>query len=442
MVMFREDEQKMIAAERAAEPRWKKRLRLAMKIVLISGAILFISLMVLNGLAGKSDALKKGLEEYIGQTTGMAADIGTLNGVTFFPVLSFSINDLNLYQPLPGPVKTDLPLRGKKLVSAAHMAIAMNFRDLVFSVRRIRGIDVSGLSFSPGVLDRRGLAIDRIGLEPKGYGKNPGLLLEGMYGKEEFSAALQMKPSDSGYKIPASAAFKASIGRLRFEGMLEQKSRSAVRWVFTTMGETGLKGSLDLMPAQDKAIVAVSVRDSVLHGEFSHRHDQPLQGRVETSSLNINDAAPLLFLITDIARLWPEFKAIQSFNLLFNAEGLKIDSQDAGRFSFTLTKAGPDLSVGGIQGSIKADRLAPYKTDAGDVFALVRDGLHLTLPAHPDCMIGKIQDDEDIFRLNPVAVQSPGKRFMGMLTVDTKSRNADLSLKPAKSQALPECVLP
>ena len=88
MVMFREDEERMIAAERAAEPRWKKRLRLLVKVVFFASCLFFFSLFVISRLGGNGDALKKGLEQYLIQATAMVPEVGTLNGITFFPVMS------------------------------------------------------------------------------------------------------------------------------------------------------------------------------------------------------------------------------------------------------------------------------------------------------------------------------------------------------------------
>ncbi|HIL29254.1 MAG TPA: hypothetical protein EYG18_08295, partial [Micavibrio sp.] len=88
MVMFKEDEERIKAQEKAEKlakrtplGKWCRRL---VKVTLILGVLLFIGLTLLSRIAGNSEYLQRGVTEFMESSTGMKVAIGEFHYLKLF----------------------------------------------------------------------------------------------------------------------------------------------------------------------------------------------------------------------------------------------------------------------------------------------------------------------------------------------------------------------
>ncbi len=432
MVMFREDEQRMIAAERAAETRWKKILRRVVKWSLIIGGLFFLVLFILSGLGGKSESLKKGLEQYLMQSTGLVPVVGTLNGILFFPVMTLDGDAIGLYKPIPNakPVK-DLPLpHGAEVISVEHFDVGMAFWDMFFARRLIRALNVKNLKFESGAIDKRPLLLRSARLDLKAYKDGPALTVDGQYGDKEMKATLQMQRKGLSYGIPDDADFNAAIGDLRFAGVLK-KAKKGAHWTFTQFGRPGITADLHLHSTlkQTNMDVEIYYNKNTVSVNVIARDKQAVKGVVKISRLDISDSAPLVTLAGQIATLWPDTKVVKDFVTDIDIAEIQADGKNAGALSFRLRKAGSALSVYDITGTIDAEKIGKSE---GQIVLINRNDLKLSILAHPECMQGTLAIKGDDLVFDPLIMVSPNGRLAGTGRIGTQSVNA--MLKPVSGK--------
>lgn len=430
MVMFREDEQRMIAEERAAEPRWKKRLRLAVKIVFYAGCLFFLSLFILSGLGGKNDSLKKGLEQYLIQASGMVPEVGTLNGVTFFPIMSMNADNIVLYKPQPNvkPVK-DMPLpHGGKTASAGHMAIDIAFWDMFFSRRLIRNLDIRDLRFEAGSVDENALSFSTIRLDPKGYKDGPAIVANGHHGNAAIKAVLQMEKTGRSYGVAKEAVFDLLVGKLHFAGTLKKNKKGAL-WTFSAFGGTDITGDILFHQASRitnlKASLHRNKTDMVL--DMTLPHEKSWAGTLKVGTLDMADITPLLTLAAQMAVLWPDAKNVEDFVVTTEVDDLNAGGKGAGAFTFRLRKTGAILAACDFTGTLDAVKIGRRE---GQVISINRDGLKLSIPVHPECMQGTLASKNDGMVFDPLIMASRTLRLSGTGKIDMGSVNATLKPVP------------
>ncbi len=214
MVLFRDDEKRMKAQEKAAKIARRSRaevwIRRLFKITLIMAAVMAVSLWVLTFLGGSSDSLRNGIAEYMSQATGMETEIGDFGGMTFFPYLALDAANIRMRRPGDDAVA----------VRIDTLQFASGFFDMMFSRGRFRVMEITGLRAEPGVWGPAALTIDELALREDVADEGPGLLVKGRYGDNPLRFALAMdKPDGSAvYRMPDDGAFSLTYGDLQVAG--------------------------------------------------------------------------------------------------------------------------------------------------------------------------------------------------------------------------------
>ncbi len=270
MVMFREDDERMKEAARAAEPRWKKRLRRLVKIALWTGFLLGITLTALSMQAGNSDALKRGLEDYLGHATGFQAEIGELKYMAFFPVLGVAMNELSLYRSIPQSSDAP-PLRAASAITAGQIVVAISFLDVLTGRRRIRALDLQDIILEPGVLGQKKITLSLVRLDKAAYAGGPGIVADGMYGGEPLKASLALEPKGKGLALPENAGFTLRIGPLQFDGTIKRQANNKIMITLNHFGypETPFSGTMVVTEDKKRMHLVLDLR----RGEAGLRAD-------------------------------------------------------------------------------------------------------------------------------------------------------------------------
>ncbi len=446
MVLFRDDELRLIAAERAAEPRWKKRLRLASKIVFWIGALFVASLFVLSSLAGKGAPLKHGIEEYLRQATGYDAEIRTLNYMSFYPVVGVDFDNLTLYRQTlqkdeaagGKPARHPMMVRGDRVAAVGHVTAVIGFWDLFFSRHWVRQLNMTDIDIASDVIDQRQVAADYIRLDPKGPDGKPAIVLQGHYGDEILSGAVEMAPRRLAFSLPDDAHFNIKAGKLEARGTMAHRFG---RGLVLTVAQAGLPSKL----AEGTMILSMQHRlfklDLDLHAGSSRvtaaleRHNGgAFKGKIDVPALDVADIRPLTVFLTALAEYWPFAPSLQARLTLGRlADG----AATLGHGAAQLTLADGELNLDSITGALD-------KAPAGKTWHLSGQGLDLALPYDPPvtCLSAKMEAGKLLTKIGPAVAAGGQAAYDGHGSIGlTGEQRVALAFKPAAKPAA-GCTLP
>ncbi len=196
------------------QSKLKKWIWRIIKISLVLAVILFIVFSVLRGLGGNSDTLKKSIEEYVSGATGYRAEISTLNGLTFFPVISLDFEGLNLYAEAAVAPKA----------TAGKVIFAMDFWDVMFQTGNFRSLYAENIIAQAGVLLQKPVVINKIGIQQdETLSQRPetqnhaALFLNGMIEDAPIKISLSVIEKDKGnglskYSFDINRALNITLG--------------------------------------------------------------------------------------------------------------------------------------------------------------------------------------------------------------------------------------
>jgi hypothetical protein len=446
MVMFRDDEMRMIAAERAAEPRWKKRLRLFIKIAVCAGLLFAMSLFVLSRQGGNSLPLKNGIEQYLHQVTGYQADIGHLNVMSFYPIVGFDFEDLAFYGMAEKEIADGkgkirkAPVRDRHIADIGHVKAAMSFWDLFLSRHTALALQIGQATIEPGVIDGRGIVLDSLILGPREWDGKPAVVLKGRYGAEDMEASLEMSLRGHTYSMPDDARFQARIGDFTATGTVGHRFGKGLVLKIAQAGvpQAHVAGTVTFA-LQDKGFRLVAdlrAGDSVLKADLRRAGGGPLTGTIDLPVLTAEDIRPLAVFAAAVAQLWP------------GAPGLKADLTLAdvpdgmtalGLGSARLTVENGVLRLGHISG-----RMAETLPDGnGKTLHVAADGLTLDLPRDPSatCVAAKIKIDAGSMKIGP-AVADGGVSYTGQGSIALTGGKAVAIRFSPSAKSVTDCALP
>ena len=305
MVMFRDEEAAMIRAERAARPRWRKILSRTLKIAFWSCALFYVCLLILSRLGGRSDAMKTGLEQYLAQATGMAAHVGYLNHMAFYPLAGVDFDDLTLDKP-----KAKDQIGGT--VRVGHAVIVMHFMDLLRSRSALAALDLADLAAAAGTLDARPLTIARMTIDQNAT--PPRLTARGGWGGQAFDAAIDLQRAGSAFILAVPAPFRLSLGPFKAQGTARwDRARSGLTLAFDVTTPQTAHGTLALRPDNtgQQAELQLTSPDGTLALHASRRYGQAFDGAVTVQAADAVKAARLLMLVATLARTVPDRPVIR-----------------------------------------------------------------------------------------------------------------------------------
>jgi hypothetical protein len=444
MVMFRDDELRMIAEERAQEPRWKKRTRKGIKIVLSIAALFCLSLTVMSMLSGNGDSIKAGVSDYIHKASGLDADITTLHYMSFFPEVRIDFSDLDLYIPAPQPLgkkggKTVAPVHGEHVGSVGHFEAAMGFWDLFFSRHTLRVLTVEQAKFAPGLLDRRAIDVRSLRLDPKGWQGKPAILFDGKYGDEQVSGLLEMAQMGSAYGLPDKSHFDMTLGLLHLTGSL---SRDYARGLVFTLATATIAGQAAptgvLVLSRDHGQTALGVDLASGHSRLDASFiavDGKTQGTIAFPVLDIADLRPMLEAIAEILGHWP---GVSIFSGDLSASSVVDGDTVLGALTTHAEAANGVLRMGKIGGTLNPAVFGA----AGKQITIDANGTAITLPALgvPQCLSARLAMDANGVTLNPILLTEGTQSFAGSGRIAFDKPAVNLSFKPATANAA--CALP
>ena len=218
MVMFKEDEERIKAQEKAEKlakrtplGKWVRRL---VKVTLILGVLLFIGLTLLSRIAGNSEYLQRGVTEFMENSTGMKVAIGEFHYLKLFPNVGIHLEGVQLTDPGTEAVTA----------SATEFQYESGFFDLMFSRNRMSVMSVKDAFVSKTLTGRRNLNISQAGLDTNALGEGlPGLSASGTWGKDSFAVAMAGEVEMAGesiksFQLVKDGAFNAKIGDVVMEG--------------------------------------------------------------------------------------------------------------------------------------------------------------------------------------------------------------------------------
>ncbi len=230
MVLFREDEKRMKAQEKQEKLARRTKLgfwvRRFIKIGMVLAVIFGISLALLAKLGGDHAALKKGIEDYITQATGLQAEIGEFDHMGFFPNLKLDAGQILLRKD--GESKAVVTIRVAKF--------SAGFFDLMFSRQRIKSLNIENLYVAPGIFGAHELVIDRMVLEEKAVDDGAALIVAGHYGEQDIAVHMEMERDRGVFKLSDSSDFKINFGEFSAQGKTERVKWGGVKLQIDTLG--------------------------------------------------------------------------------------------------------------------------------------------------------------------------------------------------------------
>lgn len=387
MVMFREDEARLKAAERAAEPRWKKRLRRLFKALMILSVIFAVGLFALSRIGGDSDALKAGIEDYLQNATGFAVEIETLNRLAFFPQIHLDFSDAAFYQP-----SMDAPgSYGARVMSVDRVDVMFGFWDVFLGRGHLRFFEIEGLTIEAGLIDHDPVHINGIRIIEADTPTAGLLVVDGTYRGQPLYLSLEVDRHGEGratsFHLPEAGAFSLIVADAVIDGILRHRRGRGLRFEIAGAGFPDPVASGQVHVIEDMSGLSISgemeafntkLKARILrrsHGEAEGTIDIPVFDPGENGLL-ADFIYRLVQLLPDRLMVTPDANDAQPLILMTNIHDIRLYGQHAGMLSAAVN-AGPGL--------LRADPLA------GRIFGGVVDGaavlqdrdglLHLSLDA-------------------------------------------------------------
>lgn len=164
--------------------KWQKQSialgpRILMVILIMGG--LFYGILA---MAERSpEPIRKGLEDYLTQTTGGTAEITSMVTSELVPNVIFKIQ---------GVIVRDRE-DGKKLLGKADSAyIALPFYHLLFGIAQYQGFEIKGLEAATGTILPKKLTLDYAGISAPEGQTSPALVAEGTYNNLPLLVTVEM----------------------------------------------------------------------------------------------------------------------------------------------------------------------------------------------------------------------------------------------------------
>ena len=215
MVLFKDDEERMKAEEkaekRANETALRCWMRRGFKLMLILGFLLFIALSALTAIGGDNPQLKNGLEKFVENSTGMDAEIGTFHHLKLFPSLALKVENVTVTDP-----KTN-----ETVISVGFFEVERGFFDIMFSRHIYSKIEARDVFVDSSFTAYSDINISSVAIHEQDDA-TPQLKASGSIGAQTVTANFEVLEHKAKYRIPKKGDFALAIGDLNVKGEARQ----------------------------------------------------------------------------------------------------------------------------------------------------------------------------------------------------------------------------
>ena len=297
--------------------KWLSRLT---KIAFFVLAFMAVVITVLFNMGGNNETLHGAIEDYIGQSTGFAAQIQNFNKMSFFPNVSVDMEGILLKRPnikmmeewakaesekpseeqgkAPPPINYRSPD-----ATIGAFKIAIGFWDVGFgSSRKIKNIQIDDAHFNAGSIAHKAVHLDSLSIDETAEGK-PFLHIKGKWGEDTVTVALDLQAFGSGkgrkYFLGEEGRFAAEIGAITMQGILRPRTMGGLHIrdlkVFH-QGHDILKATFSLVRSQDGMIdlkgdftIPQNGSNGTFDWQINSAKNMMITGNIETEAINPND---------------------------------------------------------------------------------------------------------------------------------------------------------
>lgn len=297
--------------------KWLSRLT---KIAFFLFALIAVAITVLFNMGGSNENLKGAIEDYIGQSTGYAAQIQSFNKMTFFPNIGVDMQGIILKKPdlialekwAEAENKKPKDERGQVAppIDYSHpdgsvdsFKLSIGFWDASLGrTRKIKDINIKEANFKAGSIAQKAVRIEELFIDETAEGQ-AFLSLKGEWGDEAFTAALDLESSGSRnkrkYFLGDEGRFEAEIGGITLEGVMRPRTMGGLHIRnLKVMHEGSETLSTTFSLVRDRSGVVEVNGDFLLpengsEGQFdwqiNARKNNTITGSVEAEKIDPND---------------------------------------------------------------------------------------------------------------------------------------------------------
>lgn len=193
----------------------KDRLFGLVKIFAFIVVIGLILLTVLVNMGGQSDIYKNTIEDYVSERTGLHAQIGKFNSMTFFPALALDFENLEL------KVNPEDSILAARL---GRVQLAFDFWDVFLSTGEVRYVNIEDGYAIAGLFSPREITLERIAVHEDPAG---GVFFRGRgtVGGDPVSLQVNLESfgtgKDRSFRFPPAKDISFSIGPALLVGTLD-----------------------------------------------------------------------------------------------------------------------------------------------------------------------------------------------------------------------------
>lgn len=273
-------------------PRPPSKWRWPIRIITGITVCVLIVLFLLSRQGGNSDSLKQFLQTYISDSTGYQAEIGTLNALSFYPVLGVDMDDLVLRS------------RGDQQIMARfeHLNFSVGFWGAAAGQSAIRTFSIKNGVLSAGLITPKEMKLADFRIQ-RDSPDSPVLALRGEYGGQALTAtaALKRKTNIFGansYVLADDKKFVMDAGPIRLDSVLGVGANGQ-RTITILSLETGpnihpLKGLVEISRGLNNIRFAGNLRGGATHINYdvdTVRQDalRQMTGHITAPTLDLND---------------------------------------------------------------------------------------------------------------------------------------------------------
>lgn len=339
MVMFKEDEEKMIAEERARRrknPWWR-----LFKVMMVLSLFVLIFLWVLASIGGSSDTLKKGVEEYLGSVSGYDTTVENFDHLKFFPNLSLKAANIVFRD---GSNVTG----GVKLLD-----FSVPFWSVILKRPRFNHLNVEDLVVLKAATKDQDFAVEKIVLDEKE--KKPVLAVSGRYGDAPFDATffLQKDKKDRFY-LDDKSPYVVQTNSLNVNGHVHHKKGAvfgdlAIEGHSKLMFELGLNEDLQGQIKTDRSLIEFDIAGGEVIAPFLDIDDISLIVTYLGEVLVFLPATP-----EDTVYSLPE----KNYDFVININELRAKDQAIGHFVLPVKLDNGILNAGPLSGEFSGGNLS------------------------------------------------------------------------------------
>ncbi len=407
MVLFFDDIQEAPPTKR------HKYLRRTIKVILFLGVLLGISLWVLSSLGGNSKALRLGIQDYLADSTGYLAEMGTLNSMSFFPAARLDFFNLALYRPVRKEdgaedktettgkdQKTSFPQQktmadyfdtGEQVASVKSAKIAMKFWDMFLARRRFIELEITGLNANAGVWLPQAINIESLKVVPDEAAAT--IIVTGTYGPHKLDAKIAVLtvklPSGATlYEIPDTTDVDIKLGPVALEGKLKAPAGQAINMDIRKMTVAGLDftGTLLFKGGGSKASFKADLRRGHSH-LLADIKTTPTEvtGTVTMPVLDMRDVEPVRQAYNTLDESWNGKASADQVSFGTRNREIKIvieklvrDGQEWGHAKADLLTKPYELHVNNLSGLVGGGALkGSFAINATGKIPALKSDLHL-----------------------------------------------------------------